>query len=59
MTSDDKLNTLYDMSAVTMECIEVIDKKVEKRKVFDKFSVAIGGVVGGVIGAIGERFFKI
>lgn len=58
MTPDDKLNSLYDMQVVTMECIQHIETKMEKRKLLDRISVVAGGVIGGVLGALGFTSVK-
>jgi len=58
MTQDDKLNSLYDMQVVTMECIQGIEEKVEKRKLLDRISVIAGGVIGGIVGALGINSVK-
>lgn len=55
MTQDDKLNSLYDMQSTSMECIQHIEEKIEKRKLLDRISVVAGGVVGGVLGALGFK----
>ena len=61
-TPDDKLHVLYDMQATTMECIQGVSddiagvkKVVEKRKYFDKGATIVGGIVGGVLGALGIK----
>ncbi len=58
MTQDDKLNSLYDMQAISMECIQCIEEKVEKRKLLDRISVIVGGVMGGIAGALGINSVK-
>jgi hypothetical protein len=61
-TPDDRLYVLYDMQATTMECVQSlsgdigeIKKIVEKRKYFDKGATIVGGIVGGVLGALGIK----
>jgi hypothetical protein len=55
MDTDAKLGTLYDMQVVTMECVAIIDTKLAKRTFLDKVSLIVGGIVGGILGALGLR----
>lgn len=55
MDTDAKLGTLYDMQVVTMECVAIIDTKLAKRTFLDRVSLIVGGIVGGVLGALGLK----
>lgn len=58
MDYDDKVNVLYDLQVITMECIQNIESKLEKRKLLDRISVVLGGIAGGVLGALGLNQVK-
>ena len=53
MNQGDKLNVLYDMQTVMMEYIQCLEVKIEKRRVLDRVSMVVGGVIGGIAGALG------
>ena len=53
MTQGDKLNVLYDMQTIMMEYIQCLEVKMEKRRALDRISIVIGGVIGGIVGALG------
>ena len=55
MEQDAKLGTLYDMQASTMECVSEIHKSIERRKLFDRLSIIIGSIAGGILGALGLK----
>ena len=52
--TDSKLNTLFDLAVESHECacrteerIDALERKVDRRKIFDKGIAGISGIIGG------------
>lgn len=51
----DKLNVLFDMQMMTHENLTELHEAIKKRRFFDRTATIIGGIVGGVLGALGVK----
>lgn len=58
MDEGSKLNVMFDLHMDTNSRLQILERKVDKRRKFDTAFAGITGFVGGFIAVIGGKIFK-
>lgn len=58
MDENSKLNVMFDLHVDTNNRLQILEKKVDRRRKFDTAFAGITGFVGGFLAMIGGKVFK-
>lgn len=58
MNTDSKLNVMFDLHMDTNQRLQILEKKVDRRRKYDTALAGITGLIGGFFAVIGGRIFK-